>query len=176
MTKGYSSSYFVLDTDFSSTKTINVVFATSIFHAIKLPNFVCDRSSKIKRHFWPLQHEFDIGIVFVAERVRENFVSKMKIDYCRWQLIIDVDNADPGPTPRPSQVFHPSCPYQEGDSFTIPTFCQNFPKFPCGTSNEQMLWIAREERDEILANIKQLEILTEQKLSTDLLASQVVAW
>ena len=85
MTKGYSSSYFVLDTDFSSTKTINVVFATSIFHAIKLPNFVCDRSSKINRHFWPLQQEFDIGIVFVAERVRENFVSKMKIDYCRWQ-------------------------------------------------------------------------------------------
>ena len=39
-----------------------------------------------------------------------------------------------------------------------------------------MLWIAREERDEILADIKQLEILTEQKLSTDLLASQVVAW
>ena len=32
------------------------------------------------------------------------------------------------------------------------------------------------QNDEIMANIKQLVILTEQKLSTDLLASQVVAW
>ena len=71
-------------------------------------------------------------------------------------------------------------------------FFQNFPKLSFSIFEEQMLWIAfivrfganqnlqllqvNSQRDEIMANIKQLVILTEQKLSTDLLASQVVAW
>ena len=71
-------------------------------------------------------------------------------------------------------------------------FCQNFLKLSCDISEEQMLWIAiivrfsaienlqllqvNSQSDEIMVNIKQSVILTEQKLSTDLLASQVVAW
>ena len=71
-------------------------------------------------------------------------------------------------------------------------FFQIFPKLSFGIFEEQLLWIAfivrfganqnlqllqvNSQRDEIMANIKQLVILTEQKLSTDLLASQVVAW
>ena len=71
-------------------------------------------------------------------------------------------------------------------------FCQNFPQLSSGISEEQMLWVAiivifsakqnlqllqvNSQRDEIMANIKQLVILFEQNLSTDLLASQAVAW
>ena len=45
-----------------------------------------------------------------------------------------------------------------------------------GANQNLQLLQVNSQRDEIMANIKQLVILTEQKLSTDLLASQVVAW
>ena len=44
----------------------------------------------------------------------------------------------------------------------------------CAKQNLQLLQV-NSQSDEIMANIKQSVILTEQKLSTDLLASQVVA-